>query len=166
MSDLVNSNPPLKVFAQPTAASDGFVLLNWNKEDQQNYSERMESVDDAMKYALEQGWVFVEHHRAKPTIDRWKNHSYSTVRVEVVFQKEDDTFGWMTLCEGLDYTVVYDDGIITFTDKWMEYLERMQEVFGDSPVYTFTYTSSWTQKVEEPKESKKRLKWYQKFAKR
>lgn len=32
MSDLVNSNPPLKVFAQPTAASDGFVLLNWNKE--------------------------------------------------------------------------------------------------------------------------------------
>lgn len=32
MSDLVNSNPPLKVFAQPTAANDGFVLLNWNKE--------------------------------------------------------------------------------------------------------------------------------------
>ena len=65
MSDLVNSNPPLKVFTQPTAANDGFVLLNWSKEDQQNYSERMESVDDAMKYALEQGWVFVEHHRAK-----------------------------------------------------------------------------------------------------
>jgi hypothetical protein len=166
MPDLVPNDSPLRVYAEFTAARDGFLLLNWDKEDHKTYSKQMASIDDAMRYALEQGWIFAEYHRANPTIGRWKNHTDSTTRVEVVFQKEDGTFGWMTLCEGLDYTVVYADGIIAFTDKWMEYLERMERVFGDNPVYTFTYTSSWTRKVEEPKESKERLKWYQKFAKR